>query len=736
MRYTLSTGFVTSDLDENDIITLSSTGPESFSVVWKTYDNLIGSDYWLFANAVGGRAKLIPVDKVSLGGTVSLPAIGDTLESSTGATIYLTPKEDYFIGTQLYRYFYNEGLEIYNQVKFAVGDDNRNVVQDGYYPLSRSIVGSTNVALKIDGERNGSNISVDKLTIIDTSVVRLYKWGPDPGYADAIAGASFFIISEDEPAVLQRASEEGYNWEFVGEYYPIVQVAGLPDARLSVSVDEISVSPENASMGMNASQVFTISATKDGSEVEGVQFEISGVPSTLEFNYPFNGDYSKFEIRTYNISSAPEDFIITVSYEGLYATADVHFYGNSPYNPSGSGAGGGAGQPSGTGGGGGTFPSDPGPSLVDRIPNGQTGNDISQSGLFTMYLMNQQYMNLMGEILWEDNIGIQVAKEIFGNPINTVISTISYPFNLLNLVQYAAQNLYFGQWKTDLIFQALTKSSFQIDWGTISIPFAWGNFLDYAPHTKMELFLPWGPGYVTIDPNEVSPFSNEAGNFNVGSFTAGSIQVKTNIELGKGTCVHNVIGNNGRVIGSYSGIVGKQVPITALDTGGKALTTIAAVSTIVGGVVAGSLAAKGAMDTGRLTGTPMKDPMRPFESASYWDTGMISGRASAQNLINTGHNLASRAINSTPITFPRAGTFSDGSSAMTVQTPFLIISRPVQSVPTQYGHYNGYPSNIHYFNFSNISGYTEISEIHLDNVTATADELQELDAILKGGILL
>lgn len=413
----------------------------------------------------------------------------------------------------------------------------------------------------------------------------------------------------------------------------------------------------------------------------------------------------------------------------------------SPYTPpqgggGGPGAGGGSGLPSGTGGGGGSFPSDPGPSLVDRIPNGQTGNDIAQSGLFTMYLMNQQYMTLMGEILWEDNVAIQAIKEIFGNPIDSVISTISYPFSLLNLVQYGAQNLYIGPWDTGLPFQALTKSSFQIDWGTISIPFAWGNFLDYSPHTKMELFLPWGPGYVTIDPNDVSPFSNTAGNFNVSTFTAGSIQVKTNVELGKGTCVHNVIGNNGRVIGSYSGIVGKQVPITALDTGGKALTTISAASSIVGGVVAGSIAAKGAMDTGRLTGTPMKDPMRPFESASYWDTGMISGRASAQSLINTGHNLASRAINSTPITFPRAGTFSDGSSAMTVQTPFLIISRPVQSVPTQYGHYNGYPSNIHYPNFLNIFGYTEISEIHLDNVTATADELQELDTILKGGILL
>ena len=458
--------------------------------------------------------------------------------------------------------------------------------------------------------------------------------------------------------------------------------------------------------------------------------------TTLPTDIDSNAFYSLFRHIVFVNSEDEYNKAVLESYDSLMSRSE-YFDGlpAPPYTPGGS-IGGGSGIPSGSGGGGGTFPSSPGPSLVDKIPSGQTGNDIAKSGMFTMYLMNQQYMDLMGDIFWEDNLGIAVLKEIFGNPIDSVISTTSYPFNLVNLASSANQNLFFGPWNTNLPFIALTKSSFQIDWGTIEIPFAWGNFLDYSPYTKMELFLPWGPGYVTIDPNDVSPYSNTPGNFNVSTFSSGSIQVKTNIELGKGTCVHNVIGNNGRVIGSYSGIVGKQVPLTALDTGGKALTTIGAVAGLVGGAAIGSLAAKGALDTGRLTAKPVQDPMRPFESSSYWDIGAISGRSTAQSMVSTGANLASRAISSTPITFPRAGTFSDGSSAMTVQEPFLIISRPVQSVPTQYGHYNGYPSNIHVANLNAVSGYTELAEIHLDNVTATADELQELDAILKGGILL
>ena len=716
-----------------------------FPIVYKQVliGNIMHSPYLTTNPSVYSSALAIPVEDVVLGSSYALGfGSGGTAERelySRSGTGYCVIVSDLTISDTIYKV---GSVETVVESRNPTGENSSRAYFPTWYGYGTVISYGFQEAVIENG-----NITAEKMCCVNPRFRHLFKW-------TNLAGQDFYFFAETGIVedVLEYADNNGYNWEYVGDYYPYFEFDNPPSAEFSPNgIEKISIEPRAGYPKLGEERKFTAIGTFSavGSdfiqtrpltdrEVEWTLEEGATPPTSLE---GISVDQSG--LVTVSTSAVTPNFFVraTAAYSfteprlSEIAAVFIQNWAGGPYTP-GSGTAGGAGLPSGSGGGGGTFPSDPGPSLVDRIPNGQTGNDIAQSGLFTMYLMNQQYMNLMGEILWEDNVAIQAIKEIFGNPIDSVISTISYPFSLLNLVQYGAQNLYIGPWNTGLPFQALTKSSFQIDWGTISIPFAWGNFLDYSPHTKMELFLPWGPGYVTIDPNDVSPFSNAAGNFNVSTFTAGSIQVKTNVELGKGTCVHNVIGNNGRVIGSYSGIVGKQVPITALDTGGKALTTISAASSIVGGVVAGSIAAKGAMDTGRLTGTPMKDPMRPFESASYWDTGMISGRASAQSLINTGHNLASRAINSTPITFPRAGTFSDGSSAMTVQTPFLIISRPVQSVPTQYGHYNGYPSNIHYPNFLNIFGYTEISEIHLDNVTATADELQELDTILKGGILL
>lgn len=374
---------------------------------------------------------------------------------------------------------------------------------------------------------------------------------------------------------------------------------------------------------------------------------------------------------------------------------------------------------------------------------GAVGNDISLSGMYTKYLMNQDYLNTLAQFFWEDNVGIQALKLAFGNPIDSIISLISYPFNLDLRVPTVAQNIFFGKYDSLFTGQAITRSSFQIDWGTIPIDFYWGNFLDYAPYTQVQLYLPWGVGFVSIDPNEVMPYSKVPNDFNPVNYNKGSIRVVTNIELDKGACVHNVIGNRGLVIGTYGGIVGKQIPMTALDNSAKMLALLGAASGV--GMAAGNAMASAA--TGKYTNT-MAMPFQSFSRGQYgpnmrqgmgsldvFDSGAMASDLGSSRAMKAG--LASAAaLASTPPNYPRAGTFSDATNTMCPQVPYIIISRPSQSVPQNYGHYNGYPSNIYYNKLSMVSGYTEISEIHLDSVPGSVQELEELDSMLKGGVLL
>ena len=66
----------------------------------------------------------------------------------------------------------------------------------------------------------------------------------------------------------------------------------------------------------------------------------------------------------------------------------------------------------------------------------------------------------------------------------------------------------------------------------------------------------------------------------------------------------------------------------------------------------------------------------------------------------------------------------------------MIIDRPISSLPENYGHTNGYMSNmtktIRY-----LTGYTEISECNLNNFSkATDKEVNEIMSLLKSGVIL
>ena len=393
-----------------------------------------------------------------------------------------------------------------------------------------------------------------------------------------------------------------------------------------------------------------------------------------------------------------------------------------PYLPEGGGISGGGNGSTGSNTVTGTFDAQPGPSIVENLPVGSSGSDIASSGMYTKYLCNNALLDLLAGFFWEDNIGIQALKAVFGNPIDSIISLACYPFALETLAPNTSTTIYFGKYNTTWPAFSLTKSSFQIDWGTVSIPFFWGSFLDYAPYTKIQLYLPWGVGFVSLDPNEVMPWSSK-NSFNQTDFATGSVRVITNIELDKGSCVHNVVGNGGRIIGSFGGVVGKQIPVVGTDDSARTLAFIGA-AMMIGTTAAGAAASYGGATAGAATAGGF--------------LGAFSGVAQ-----QTGASIPSSTVLSsmtaiareTP-TYPRAGTFSDATNTLGYQYPYLIISRPSQSVPQQYGRFMGYPSNIFHAHLGEVRGYTEVSSIHLDNITATANELDELESILKGGVLL
>lgn len=427
---------------------------------------------------------------------------------------------------------------------------------------------------------------------------------------------------------------------------------------------------------------------------------------------------------------------------------------DEPYAPGGNSTVGGGG-----GNFGGGIVSD---NVVPSIPIGSTNAGLV-SGMYTQYVLTASQLKVVGDWLWADNFGTAAARAlleyIFGNANEALISLTSYPFNL-NLIGIPTQpvDMYFGNYKIPFNAQvpAVTSPYTQVDWGTITLDEYWGNFLDFAPHTKIELYLPWGTGFVDIDPGQCLP---------------GTLNVKTNIEVAKGTCVHIVTSTqyrNGQaqtptVIGTYEGTIATPIPMTSSDFASKmAIATIVASGGLVMGVAGGAAMASSAIKTGAYASQYAKTytAMTKLyglqqlgldtvanETINYMQNNLVPTAPDLSNEQATYraispksflHNQiqgAATALQKQPVHVSRNGSFGASASGMNIQYPYVIISRPEQNVPQGYGQFYGYPSNIT-TQLITLRGYTEISAIRLTGVPATPDEIAELSDMLTGGFIV
>lgn len=382
-----------------------------------------------------------------------------------------------------------------------------------------------------------------------------------------------------------------------------------------------------------------------------------------------------------------------------------------------------------TGGGGLYGRSETSDSVSIDTPTGSVYGHVDEGCTFTRYLCNAATLQTFGTWLWTDSLGLQIAKGtislLYGNPSQALISLMNFPFSITSLsgVTTTTGNIHWGGFDSRISSIVITSPAGYIDWGSISIQEYWGNFLDYAPHTQIDLYLPWGTGFVSLDPTQVM---------------GKSISVCTNVDLLKGSCVHIISNSDGSVIGSYAGQCAQQVPLLSNDYASKAVGLVTAAAN--GMVALGAVGAAGGMALNETTEF-MKRSVKygqssPLSPKTYFGQSLGENLEAASPTIRTAGRLAttSLAINRHPPTITRNSGFTDGSGGLGIQYPYIILSRPSQSMPHQYGSHYGYPANF-YTQLGLLGGYTEVGDIHLEGINAYSEEIDELDKILKAGVI-
>ena len=226
--------------------------------------------------------------------------------------------------------------------------------------------------------------------------------------------------------------------------------------------------------------------------------------------------------------------------------------------------------------------------------------------------------------------------------------------------------------------------------GTIDIPEVYHSALDYAPYTKLSVYLPF-VGVKSVNVNE---------------FMGGKMYVTCAIDYTSGAITYSIRairGNVNSILYTFTGNCATCYPVTTEDYSAK-------ISGIVNAIVGGASVVS-AVATGGIAAVGM-------------------AAMGAMNAVN-GANDAMQGSNAV-----RTGTLSSNAGILAHKKPYVIIERPNRKIDeTEYGIINGYPSNVT-VQLGTLSGYTKVKEVHLELPNATQDEYDQVEQFLKSGVIL
>ena len=298
------------------------------------------------------------------------------------------------------------------------------------------------------------------------------------------------------------------------------------------------------------------------------------------------------------------------------------------------------------------------------------------TGFINMYKMSVSSINTLSGYLWDDNF-ISTLKKYFVSPSEAIISLAMSPFELTN-VNPETSRVFIGNASTPASGNQIVNQYTTLDFGTIDFLEYWGNYIDYEL-TEISVYLPYCGSY-KLDAKDV---------------VKSKIHLVYNIDLLSGECVAllHIEKDYGlkSVLYQYNGNILSRIPYSASNMSSYVNTVLSTVSTGISG-----------------------------------------------GLIGTGGAIASVAVSSAfgakKESVIKGGSASGGKGFLSPQRPYLIITRPDQSLPQNFNSFVGYPSNITK-KLSTCKGYTEVELIHLENIPATSAELDELDGLLKAGVI-
>ena len=511
-----------------------------------------------------------------------------------------------------------------------------------------------------------------------------------------------------------------YNWRYTGDY--ITPTLTITDTDTGTVLVEGTDYTKTYTNNLNAGTANVLAAgIGDYTGSKSIDFYIIATDLTISVNcslnkytWEYTGDFITPEVQVWD---ALEEVQLTngVDYQYTYTnnlnvgTADVTIVGigdwtgtvhltftivenEDPYNQ------GGTTDPS--SGHDGDYDNSSDPVDFPTLP------DISaiSSRLVTVYVPTLAELQSLAGVLWGGLLDPASFIKLFADPWDYLLGLSMIPVT----PSYASGTVFMANVNMGITMRYATTQYVNINCGIVHLSEYWGNYLDYSPYTKVEIYLPY-IGMRSLDIDDIM---------------GRDIQLRYTIDVLTGTCVAMIKciasdhitdfdDNLNSVVYTFTGNCATQIPLTANNW-----------NETYRAIIQMTVSAANTIATGAMRASVAKSPDNTFMERS--------AVAAASNLVTS----AASSIGSTnkPIV-QKSNTTGSTAGFLSIQKPYLVITRPIQALPALQNTYTGYPQYAT-LQLSDLTGYTEVESIHLLGIPGTLEEINEIYSLLHSGVIL
>ena len=352
---------------------------------------------------------------------------------------------------------------------------------------------------------------------------------------------------------------------------------------------------------------------------------------------------------------------------------------------------------------------------------GLTAPTYNGVGMFASYFCTS-YAGLLHlqQNLWtlSDNVLVELVESLrlFSDPIQAIVSLRMYPFNIyahvpgcvssevkLGKVTIAEANSGF--------LKIPSNSTVTFDMGSFFIQGRYKNFLDLAPYTTMNLFIPF-VGNIDL---------------NINDFLNHTLRVQLTVDLTTGSCLAAVYAD-GILMVNATGQMGVDIPVTSADNAEIS-------SRIFNAFIGMAINAGGSFITQSIGGVNNSGVGNIHRAIAGAKEGLANVDTSSIEKFNDTvvDSLGDIFLGKTSM--DRVGSSSPGNSFYLPTYCFITISQPTFEKPANYDHTYGRPCHTS-GQLASFTGFTKCNNVDVSNISALEYEKLSIKNLLESGVYL